>query len=142
MNIKNLVVCSVLSSLSLIGCVAEPVDGSDAAEAEDVAEGAAAIIGPGGGDDTEETRVVTLACSIGYSSLFNPRVQIKNNSAFDVPPGAQIYYTVRHFYGDPGPRSGTTVGPLNKGATKYISLAYPGSLNADPCTASAEWLVP
>ncbi|MDC0681245.1 hypothetical protein [Sorangium atrum] len=54
MKLKNLLLCSLISSFSLVGCVAEPLDGDSADEGasdatEVVGEGAEAIIGPGGG---------------------------------------------------------------------------------------------
>ncbi|KYF56671.1 hypothetical protein BE08_35525 [Sorangium cellulosum] len=147
MNLKNLLLGSLLSSFSLVACVAEPLDGDDLADgaADDVelvGEGAEAIIGPGGEDGGGSiTRNVTLSCSITSPSLFNEAASIKNTSAHAIPDHAKISYTVTHYYNSPTPFYGSTTGPLAKGATKSISLSHPGYLHAYGCSAKASWIV-
>ncbi|WP_437682347.1 hypothetical protein [Sorangium sp. So ce131] len=146
MNMKNLLLCSLLSSFSLVGCIGEPLDGDlegdgaiDAVEA--VGEGAEAIIGPGGEEGGGTiTRNVSLSCELTYPSLFNVSAEIKNNSFYPVPDHAKITLTVTHYYGSPGPYTRTFYGPLAKGAKKIVPLSHPGALDAYGCTARATWV--
>ncbi|WP_437682352.1 hypothetical protein [Sorangium sp. So ce131] len=146
MNMKNLLLCSLLSSFTFVGCIGEPLDGdletddaSDAVEA--VGEGAEAIIGPGGEEGGGTiTRKVNLSCEITYPSIFNPHAEIKNTSSEAVPDYAKITLTVTHYYGSPGPYSRTFYGPLAKGAKKLVPLSHPGALDAYGCTAKATWI--
>ncbi|WP_437986497.1 hypothetical protein [Sorangium sp. So ce117] len=147
MKLKNLLLCSLISSFSLIGCIAEPLDGDSADEgasdaAEVVGEGAEAIIGPGGDDGGGPvTKTVNLSCSITFPSIFNPNAAIKNTSLFGVPEDAKITFTVTHYYGDPGPYTRSVTGPLAKGQTKLVPLSHPGALDAYGCTAKATWTI-
>jgi hypothetical protein len=143
----KLVLCSLFASISLIGCVAAHDSGSDAEdvteEIESVDEGSEAIIGPGGGGepDPSTTISVNLGCRIGYGSLFQPRAEITNSSAYAIPSGVKISYTVSHYYGSTAPYTSSITGPLAIGATRYVSLSYPGALDAMSCTAKASWTV-
>ncbi|WP_437590450.1 hypothetical protein [Sorangium sp. So ce1000] len=147
MNIKNLLLCTLISSFSLVGCIAEPLDGDGADDgaiddAEVVGEGAEAIIGPGGDDGGGTvTKTVNLSCSITYPSIFNVNAAIKNTSLFAVPDSAKITFTVTHYYGSPGPYTSSFTGPLAKGQTKLVPLSYSGALDAYGCTAKATWTI-
>ncbi|AUX42655.1 uncharacterized protein SOCE26_040880 [Sorangium cellulosum] len=147
MNMKNLLLCSLLSSFALVGCIGEPLDGDlegdDATDTvEAVGEGAEAIIGPGGEEGGGTiTRNVNLSCSITYPSIFNVHAEIKNTSVYAVPDYAKITLTVTHYYGSPGPYTSSFNGPLAKGEKKLVPLSHPGALDAYGCTAKATWIV-
>ncbi|WP_437979108.1 hypothetical protein WMF11_24295 [Sorangium sp. So ce295] len=147
MNLKNLLLGSLLSSLSLVACVGEPLDsdlGDEAAidDTELVGEDAEAIVGPGGEQGGGGiTRNVPLACSITYPSMFNVTASIKNTSIYAIPDYAKLSYTVTHYYGSPAPFYGSTTGPLAKGATKNVSLSHQGALDAYGCSAKASWTI-
>jgi hypothetical protein len=132
---------STMALSMLTGCVAMPIEESDAetatADTEAVGEVAQAIDDDPGGGTIKKT--VTLSCSINWTEMFKPKAAIKNTSAFVVPDDAIISYTVVHAFGSPASFTGSTTGPLAKGATEFVYLTHSGSLSADHCTAKATW---
>jgi hypothetical protein len=89
--------------------------------------------------------IATLCCTIAYTSTFDVNARFSTLASegclvgSNIPVNATIHYTVTHYFGSPGPYSGTASGPLPDNNKKFEPLSHPGSLDAMACSAYAVW---
>lgn len=107
-----------------------PVDSQDEADEVDdteVGEAQQALIN------------TTVQCSLIFGGLGQLSVKLKNNTGFEVGPGA-LHYTIHHDYPITVFGGGASNFYLAAGATKSIDASSdPNAISASYCTAYVRW---